>query len=233
MKKIHVLALLVLISSTAFIFSDDKPVIQTISEQRELGKFNSIKLTCKANIYITQGSSQSVTIKTDNKTLTSLKTEVNNNLLTISLFTFTPPQILDIDIVMEDINSLTVNGSGNIKVNSELNNDALNLFVNGSGTITTKINSANIYTKIFGSGNINLSGSVKTYDLEITGSGQVNASDLTSDAVNITLGSAGICNIKVVNELNIKINGAGEIKYYGTPAKIKIKINGSGSVESM
>jgi hypothetical protein len=233
MKKIFAFLLLILISSISFIFGDDKPAIQTISEQRELSKFTNIKLTCKANIYITQGSTQSVTIKTDNKTLTNLKTEVNNDILTISLFTFTPPQILDIDIVMEDINTLTVNGSGNIKVNNELNIDTLNFFITGSGSITSKINSNYIYTKIFGSGNINLSGSAKTYDLEITGSGQVNASDLTSDAVKISLGSAGICNVKAVNELNITITGAGDIKYSGIPPKIKIKINGSGSVESM
>jgi uncharacterized protein YpmB len=85
MKKNFIVLLLILISSISFIFSEDKPPIQTISEQRELSKFTNIKLTCKANVYITQGNTQSVTIKTDNKTLTNLKTEVNNDILTISL----------------------------------------------------------------------------------------------------------------------------------------------------
>jgi Putative auto-transporter adhesin, head GIN domain len=232
MKKNFIVFGLIILLNVINIYSADKPAPQVISEQRDLAKFFSIKVNCKANINITQGSSQLVIIKTDNKTLTGLKTAVVNSELMISSSSLFPAQVLDIDITMEDINSLTLNSSGTITVNNAINTHDLKLIINGSGSISSNVNSEYVYNKIFGSGNILISGTTKNYEMEINGSGQITASDLTAESVKITLSSAGICKVNATKDMNISITGAGEIKYSGTP-KLKVKINGSGSVEAI
>jgi len=203
-----------------------------ISEKREVQKFHSIKLSVNGNIIVTLGKPQEIFIKTDNKVLTNLKIEVNKGELEISLKALTSVKSLVIEIAMEELDNLTINGSGSIEVKDEMNIKNLNFAVNGNGSITTKINSEFFYGKIFGSGKMNLSGKAISTEMEISGSGNILATELESETAKIKLNAAGVAKLNASNNITIDIVGAGEVKYTGTP-KIKAKITGSGTIEAL
>jgi hypothetical protein len=232
MNKIFILSLILLLNVFSIFSVEQKTDGQIITELRTLPVFHTIKMNCSGKIILTQGKDQIIMVKTDNKALANLKTDVAKGELTITLGGFSKPAVLEIEITMPDISDLEVNGSGKIEVKNEINSSNLSFIVNGNGSITAKINSTFIYNKIFGSGNILLAGKTKSLEVDIFGSGQINSLDLGADDLKAKLSGGGVCKSSVNNDLNLEISGTGELKYNGQP-KVKLKINGSGTVESL
>ena len=202
------------------------------SEERTVSSFHSIKFNCNGNIKITQGTPQKVIVKIDDNLLDSLKTEVNRGELTIALVgIITNITEIDIEIVMENIDNLTVNGAGNIELLNNVKTENLNLIINGAGNIKLRVDASFIFSKVFGSGIITLFGTVKNQEVEISGSGEVSAFNLITDSLKATLSGSGICRTNVNNLIDLKINmGGGTLEYKGTP-KIEAKIGGSGIIK--
>ena len=231
MKKIKLLLIIFIIILVNLSVFSLKGSGTLKSETRNLTAFHSIKLNCNANLKITQGPTQKVEVKIDDNLLDSLKTEVNRGELTIALVgIITNITQIDIEIVMENIDNLTVNGAGNIELMNNAKTENLNLFINGSGTIKLRIDANFIFSKVFGSGIITLFGSTKNEEVEINGSGEVSALNLITDSLKATLGGSGICRVNVNNLIDLKINLGGELEYKGTP-KIEAKVTGSGSIK--
>ncbi|MDP4292142.1 MAG: DUF2807 domain-containing protein, partial [Bacteroidota bacterium] len=83
---------------------------------------------------------------------------------------------------------------------------------------------------IRGSGNINLSGSARKFNIDIAGSGDVNGQDMPADACNVDVKGSGNCRVFAIGKLNVDIAGSGNVYYKGKP-DISNNIAGSGKLE--
>ena len=122
---------------------------------------------------------------------------------------------IKINIPVEDINKISLNGSGNITSKDILENKAFAIKLNGSGNIEVNLNSDEIITKINGSGNIILRGKSKESEFEINGSGSIQAIDLLSRRVDAKINGSGNIELFSINNPSTKINGSGNIHSYG------------------
>lgn len=149
--------------------------------------------------------------------------------------------------------SASIGGSGDINMGN-LDGEQLEIDIGGSGDVSTgrvKVNSLRV--KINGSGDITLSelvgdelsmnvngsgslriddGSVNTQDIDVNGSGNLHAEDLSSKVSRIRIGGSGDINIWVIDTLDARIMGSGNIRYYGRPA-VSSSGNGSGDIISL
>ncbi|UCG09227.1 MAG: DUF2807 domain-containing protein [Desulfobacterales bacterium] len=80
-------------------------------------------------------------------------------------------------------------------------------------------------------GSINLSGEADESNAAISGSGKINAFDLETKNVSVTISGSGDCRLNASESLNATISGSGDIYYKGRP-KISTRISGSGSLRS-
>lgn len=122
---------------------------------------------------------------------------------------------IKINIPVEDINKISLNGSGNITSKDILENKAFAIKLNGSGNIEVNLNSDEIITKINGSGNIILRGKSKESEFKINGSGSIQALDLLSRRVDAEINGSGNIELFSINNPSTKINGSGNIHSYG------------------
>lgn len=122
---------------------------------------------------------------------------------------------ININIPVEDINKISLNGSGNITSKDILENKAFAIKLNGSGNIEVNLNSNEIITKINGSGNIILRGKSKESEFKINGSGSIQALDLLSRRVDAKINGSGNIELFSINNPSTKINGSGNIHSYG------------------
>ena len=163
------------------------------SEERTVEGFNGVKLEGVANINVYPGENYRVIVKTDSNLMDRVLTTVSGNILHISqksgIFNATE---LTIDVYMPEIKSITLSGTGNIKVfngsspvlNITLsgtgNIDALNfkvedITINHSGTGNSKIWAENtLNVTLSGTGNILYKGT-PTITLNKTGTGNINS----------------------------------------------------------
>ena len=83
---------------------------------------------------------------------------------------------------------------------------------------------------ISGSGDITLNGKTTDFEVRVSGSGDVNAYDLS--ALNVTANVSGSADIEVTatEMIQARVSGSGDISYRGNPKKIDTKSSGSGDI---
>ncbi len=122
--------------------------------------------------------------------------------------------------------TMDISGSGNINA-PYVKSGQTNIDIDGSGVCTVdSISLEKLDIDIDGSGGINLRGVCDYVDLRVEGTGELRAGDLFTKRYDIRVNGSGCAYINVSNELNIVVNGSGNIYYLGYP---KITMTGSGN----
>ena len=161
------------------------------------------------------------------------------------------------DIQVPDLKSdqfdVAIGGSGDISLN-DLEADRLDIDIGGSGDVNAgSVNVLSLRVKINGSGDISLmqlladdlslgvngsgnlrieDGKVSEQDIDINGSGNFQAGDLASKVTGIRIGGSGDIIVWVIDSLDVRIMGSGNVRYYGQPT-VSSTGNGSGDVISL
>lgn len=203
------------------------------TEKRTVPAFHSIELSGTGNVYLQQGSEQSLTVTTDANLMSELNTNVFNGKLKIG-FRNGVSRItrLDIHITLKELKGLNISGSGNIEGKGVFNASDLNINISGSGEIILETEAKTISSNISGSGEINLKGRVEAENIRISGSGDYNAFNLLSDKASVVIQGSGNCRINVAQELDAEVYGSGNVEYQGRPV-VNIKSSGSGSIRAV
>jgi hypothetical protein len=202
-----------------------------VSVDLDMPEFTGINLTMPGQVFITQGSPQSVTVEAKQNIIDELELNVNNDGIWLI---DTDRCVRDIDdfkvfITIPDITELTITGSGDIvSENFLIVNDIL-LRITGSGDLDVGLEADDIDVDITGSGNMLIEGTGDSLDARITGSGDIRAFDLEVNRAEINISGSGDAEVNVIDELDIRISGSGDVKYKGNPS-IDVTISGSGRV---
>ena len=183
-----------------------------ISESRELNNFTSITLLGSIDVNIKTSESNNCVVVADDNLIPYIKTEVINNKLNISLNeSYSSEEKLVVNINTPNYDEVSLSGSGNINI-LDFKNNNLSLNISGSGNIT---------------GN----GEVETLVVKINGSGNLMSKEIKSKSATITINGSGDGEVFAGDSISAKINGSGNIKYFGNPENVDSIINGSGDIE--
>lgn len=202
------------------------------NETRNVTAFNQIISNGNSEVIVTQGSNNSLVIEGDSNIIPDVQTNVENNQLTITnnnIGTGKPPKIY---ITVVDLNGVQIGGSGNL-TGTNLKHTDLSIYITGSGSVNMDNMVANSLKFVnSGSGKCQISGNIKNQDILITGSGEYNSKDLQSNNAKVEIDGSGNAIMNVVNQLNIIINGSGQVSYIGNP-NINQQVTGSGTVKKI
>lgn len=201
-----------------------------VTEDRNPGAFNSIKLEIPANVVLTQGQELQTRVEAQQNLLPHIKTTINRDKLVISSDDcIGENKGITLYITIPDIEMLSVDGSGDIKSTSTLNTSKLELVINGSGNISLDANAELIYCGIKGSGNVLLKGSSKQQYIKIDGSGDYIAVDFPTENTEVYINGSGNADVFAISKLKADISGSGGVRYKGNP-DVKSRVTGSGDV---
>jgi hypothetical protein len=210
-------------------------IAQTYSEPRNVDAFKAVVTGGSQDLYVKQGSTQSVRIEGDEDDVKDIETEVRNGILYIKFKDrwHRSHDRVTVYVTMKEINGLKLAGSGNIIGETPINTDELELGISGSGNIKLDVTAKEINSGISGSGNIRLSGTTTDHNFKISGSGDVNTLDLKAENCAIQISGAGDAKVYVSKKLDVKVSGSGSIRYAGDPDKVNTNVSGSGSVQKI
>ena len=79
---------------------------------------------------------------------------------------------------------------------------------------------------------LELSGTSKSFEAAVAGSGDVEAYDLKTEKCELKISGSGTIHASVENELIARISGSGNVKYKGNPRVEDVKVSGSGNVST-
>lgn len=190
------------------IYGSGKIVTQT----RTVEECSGLTIKNQANVYLTQDDNQSIRIEADDNIIDDVITRKENGVLVVGLKDGSYSDItFKVYVSLKTIESLTINGAGNIATQNSLSCTDLYVTINGAGNIVVK-----------GTGNY--------LNSSINGAGNISAKDFPVARCRAYVNGAGNCTIYVTDELDAAVNGAGNIYYYGNPSVVRTSISGVGQI---
>lgn len=206
-----------------------------INEIRNVGSFDKVAVSGSFDVFLVEGNEGKIDIKIEDNLLAYLVTEVDNGKLKIKWkkgTSINTRKAVIITVYYKGIEAVSLSGSGDIIGKDLLKSNNFKVTVAGSGDIKLNVKTNEIDAAISGSGDIDLEGSSESFTAAIAGSGDIDAVNLKTDKAALRISGSGGITITVINELNAKISGSGDIKYKGNPKIEDIKVSGSGDVRT-
>ncbi len=229
---------------------EGKLVEQSIS----LNKITGVELQIPADVYITKGDKQEISIEGQQNIINNINAFVNNEVLTLEFARKVKhSKNITVNIIVDELTYLAIMSSGTITTKSNFTtNHQLNLLIEGSGDILATIDALQVNADIAGSGNIGLStntenincdiigaGNLKLRgkcnnktDISIAGSGRFEGFNLETKKCKSVIAGSGNIELYSTETLDIEILGSGNVYYKGNP-QLKLDIAGSGNVEKV
>lgn len=206
-----------------------------ITEERDVSGFDSVNMSGFGEVLITQGNIESLTIETDDNLMQYIESSVRGNTLYLEFQDNTIPDPSDkitFNLNVIDLGALDLSGAGSFIIES-LETPSLEITFSGAGNIDLdSLIADRVSTRVSGAGDIRMTGDVGTQDILIEGVGRYSAPDLESAQATVRIEGAGSVVIWVLEELDLTVQGAGNVDYYGNPT-VTQNIEGGGSINSL
>ncbi len=228
--KIILTIMLAIIIGTSIAQTRVKGNGKVITEERNTGNFTGIKLTCSADLIISQGST-SVTVKTDENILKFISTKVKDGTLEIGVKKdgFRSATTLEVHISIPNLESIKSLGSGDIDFKGTFKAKDLFIANSGSSDIDGNFDVTNLELKMNGSGDIDLEGIFGTFKVFSSGSGDLEAEGLKLEECYVKCSGSGDIELNgKANNLTVTISGSGDVSAYNLTT-VNAIVNSSGS----
>ncbi len=140
---------------------------------------------------------------------------------------------VEINVVIQKLEGLSVSGSSDVKFLGKFNNvDDVKFETSGKSNMDIDLGMAvDVEISISGTSDIKIIGESQKFKTEISGTGDLKAFDFQTEECIIDISGSGSAEVNVVNSLKVDISGSADVCYKGTPA-LTLNLSGSGSVEN-
>ncbi|MFM7766700.1 MAG: head GIN domain-containing protein [Bacteroidota bacterium] len=212
-------------------------------------KFHGINASDAFDITLKKGTSEALTIETDEKLLPYVRSDVKNGLLYLSLDKNTPKILAKKNVkaivTISDLQKITLSGACKIKSVDHFSTKMFNADCSGASILNLNLSAEQMSLKASGATDIKLNatitsisemdlsgasvidinGSTKSLKLDMTGSSNFKAIGFITDSANINSSGSSEMSIYVNETLNVISSGISKINYKGSPS---LKLNSTG-----
>ena len=204
---------------------------EMVTVRRSTSDFEHLKIGGNFDVLLKKGESPWVQINTDENLIGLIDAEVHNGILEITQQKkLISKKKIELIINYVNLKEVRVMGAALIKNEGYLECKDLKIRMDGVGTIDLKVQGDKLEAILSGAGVVRLAGEIKEQELNLTGTGKLEAFDLESKECKITVGGIGGAEIFVTDKLEARIEGIGGIEYAGNPQNIITEINGLGKI---
>jgi hypothetical protein len=183
-----------------------------ITASRSVSGFSSIQVNLGAELVLTQGNGESLSMEADDNLMPYILTDVHNGKLIVSTpnnMSITPSKVIRLSVAFKTLAGIEIFGSSDITA-TNLDLDTLSINFSGSGST-------------------HLSGQVDTQNITIQGQATLRNFDLSSRNVTANISGNGTLEVNATDTLGVTVAGIGNIHYIGNPSITK-NIMGAASI---
>lgn len=211
---------------------------EIIKENREISDFDSILVQNNITLYLKYDSVRSIVVEAGNNLVPLIETSIDNNKLTIRNknkcnFMRSYKPAINVIVTIPDLKHLNLAGSGNVISLNTIKLQRVRIVNSGIGDINLDIDAGHLYTQIYGSGGINLSGKAAVSEIYSTGNCFMHCEKLITGYTFLHSNTTGNIYVNAEKELGVTILGSGNVYYMGEPEISKKIISGKGELIKM
>ncbi|MEN0052459.1 MAG: head GIN domain-containing protein [Mucilaginibacter sp.] len=209
------------------------------TEDRHISGFSSVEVGGSFDVFITQGSTESVKVTAPSDIISNIITEVEGGVLKIHTKkgsnwndVFGHKKIV-VYVSAKTLNGIALAGSGDVRFDQGVHGNAFKLRLSGSGDLSGKLDVKTLETSLSGSGDIKISGKADDSSISIAGSGDFSGKDLVTNSTSIRVAGSGDAKVNVNQKLDASVVGSGDIYYTGGVKQVSTSKAGSGDIHRM
>ncbi|PWS27357.1 DUF2807 domain-containing protein [Pedobacter yonginense] len=198
--------------------------------------FSRIGISSGIDLYLTQGNSESVSIKTDAETMKDVVVQQNGNQLTIKfkdgvnwggLF---KNQVIKVYVNYKTLSALAASGGSDVYTQNTIKVSKLAIQSSGGSDLKMNIICTDLSIQSSGGSDLDLSGRAENMTLQSSGGSDVNAFDLTTQYAKVSASGGSDVNVYVEKGLEASASGGGDVNYKGNASLKKTSSSKSGDV---
>ncbi len=204
-----------------------------VTETRTTDEYDGIKCAGSMDFVLLSGDEGKIILEGDSNLLQYITTEVKDDNLIIKvkkgINMSYKNNAIKITIPFEDIDVVSLAGSGDLFSNDTIITDKLSVSLAGSGDVKLDIKTDFVKGAIAGSGDLTLEGNTNKLEAKVAGSGDFHGFGLEANETDVSVAGSGDAEVVCNKVLKARVAGSGDIVYKGNPEK-DTKVAGSGSI---
>ena len=195
----------------------------------KVGEYNRIKVAGNCEIQYYAAPSNTVTLEIQPNLREYFVVEVQDGELIVRTERISHnsrnPPVLTVSTPV--LNSLTIAGICTFKGNDTIRGDTFNLELSGTGSGSAELEVNRLNARMSGVGSFVLYGRADNAEINLSGTGELNASSLQVREASVDLSGVGTIRVYCSEKLHINAGGTGTVEYRGSPS---LSLNTSGLV---
>ncbi len=209
---------------------------RVVTQERRIGDFHSVSLAGAGDLFIVQGETETLTIEAEDNLLQYIKTEVRDGRLVISADDepkiYIPTAPIRYNLTVRNLSAVDLSGWGNIR-SASLKTDQFDIGISGAGhVVIDHLEATSLTSKQTGAGGLRLSGRVTNQTVHVSGVGDYDCADLSSQSALVEDTGPGNATVWAHEDLDVTIGGPGNVTYYGSP-RVRQDRSGPGNLRSL
>ncbi|MFD2284514.1 DUF2807 domain-containing protein [Pedobacter petrophilus] len=227
---------LIKISAILFIACSAYTAKAQDSKSFPVKNFNSIGISSGIDMYLTQGNSEGVVVKSDGETLKDILVEQNGNEIIIkfrdgikwsSMF---KNRVIKAYVNYKTLNEIAASGGSDVVSQNQLKTDKLAIRASGGSDINLTVISNDLTIQSSGGSDITLKGKAANMTIQSSGGSDIDAFQFITDYAKVQASGGSDVDIYVNKGLEASASGGGDVTYKGNAALNKTSSSKSGDV---
>ena len=204
-----------------------------VKKGREAGSFSGVRVSTGIDVFLSQGSNESIAVEADENLHEYIITKVEGDVLHV----YTEANIREakmkrVYVTMDNITSLTTTSAGDLIGETPVKTDNLDLSVSSAGDIKLEVYAKTVELDISSSGDMTLSGEADMLEGDLSSAGDLNAFNLKVREADLDVSSAGNADVYVTERLRARASSAGDINYKGNPKYLDAHSSSAGGIHN-
>ncbi|WP_293786258.1 head GIN domain-containing protein [uncultured Pedobacter sp.] len=228
----------ILIKSSAILFIVAISYMAKAQETKSftVKNFNSVGVSSGIDLYLTQGSSESVSIKSDSETLQDIVVEQNGSSITIKFKDginwggMFKNRTIKAYVNFKMLNAIAASGGSDVFTQNQIRTDKLAVRSSGGSDLKLNVVCKDLSIQSSGGSDIDLKGKAENMTIQSSGGSDIDAYELIADYAKVQASGGSDVNLYVNKGLEASASGGGDVSYKGNAALKKTSTSKSGDV---
>lgn len=205
-----------------------------ITENRNLKEdFTKIKVSTGLDLYLSQGSSNQVTVKADENLQDIIITEVKGGVLKIySDKSIWRAKARKVYVTVQDLEGITATSGSDVYTKETLKVNDITISATSGADIRMEIDANSVESSATSGADIEISGIAINHTSRATSGASIEAYQLHSKNVTVKVSSGADINIYASESINAKASSGGDIDYKGSPKLVNKKSSSGGDISA-
>lgn len=198
--------------------------------------FNSIGISSGIDLYLTQGGSEAVTIKSDTETLKEIIVEQSGNNINIKFKDginwggVFKNRVIKAYVNYKTLNALAASGGSDVYTQNQLKTDKMAIRSSGGSDLKLNVVCEDITIQSSGGSDINLKGKATNMSIQSSGGSDIDAYEFITEYAKVQASGGSDVSIYVSKGLEASASGGGDVSYKGNASLKKTSSSKSGDV---